>query len=258
MKLAAAEAVESIQTAASLIKNSKNCVALTGAGISTRSGIPDFRTPGKGLWTQADPMEVASLSAFRHDPEKFYNWFHVLAVQMYAAQPNPAHTALARLENAGYLSAIITQNIDGLHTRAGAHHVLQVHGSLDTLTCTDCYRQVPASSVMEEYLNNCCMPRCPSCNAVLKPDVILFEEQLPVKIWNEAEEACRKCELMLVVGTSLEVLPSAKLPVLALDHGAKLIIINNTETFMDQRANVVIHGDVAEALPQIADKILGV
>jgi NAD-dependent protein deacetylase/lipoamidase len=111
---------------------------------------------------------------------------------------------------------------------------------------------------MEEYLNHCCMPRCPSCNAVLKPDVILFEEQLPVKIWNEAEEACRKCELILVVGTSLEVLPSAKLPVLALDHGAKLIIINNTETFMDQRANVVIHGDVAEALPQIADEILGV
>jgi NAD-dependent deacetylase len=245
-----------IQIAANLIKSSHYTVALTGAGISTRSGIPDFRTPGKGLWTRADPMEVASLSAFRHNPEKFYEWFHPLAIQISAAQPNPAHFALAKLENNGYLQAIITQNIDGLHTRAGSRHVSQVHGSLETLTCTDCYQQVPASMVMEAYLDRCCLPHCPACNGVLKPNVILFEEQLPVKVWHEVEQACEKCDLMVVAGTSLEVLPSAKLPVEVMDHGAKLLIVNNKATFMDQRADLVIHADVADILPLIVDQVL--
>jgi NAD-dependent deacetylase len=203
-------------------------------------------------------MEVASLSAFRHNPEQFYKWFQPLAAQVLSAQPNPAHMALAKLQAAGYITTIITQNIDGLHTRAGAENVLEVHGSLNTLSCTNCYRQVPSSTVLDEYISQCKIPLCPACGSVLKPNIILYEEQLPVTTWNKAEEACRKCELILVVGTSLEVMPSAKLPVQAMDHGAQLVIINNAATFMDVRANLVIHADVAEVLPRIMNDVLGV
>jgi NAD-dependent deacetylase len=248
--------IDTIIFAAELIKKSHNTVALTGAGISTHSGIPDFRTPGVGLWTRIEPMEVASLSAFRHDPEKFYQWFHPLAVRMFSAQPNPAHLALAKLQTTGYVKAIITQNIDGLHTRAGATYVLEVHGTLDTLSCTNCYRQVPASAIMQSYIEQCTVPHCPVCGSLLKPDIILYEEQLPVKTWVKAEEASHNCELMLVIGTSLEVMPSAKLPIKAVDQGAKLIIINNAPTFMDVRADLVLHADVVETLPQIVDAVI--
>ena len=251
------EVIEATHLAADLIKKSHNTVTLTGAGISTPSGIPDFRSPGSGLWTQVEPMEVATLSAFRHNPEQFYQWIQPLAAKVLSAQPNPAHVALARLQAAGYITAIITQNIDGLHTRAGAENVLEVHGSLNSLSCTNCYRQVQSSTVMDDYISACKIPHCPSCGSVLKPNIILYEEQLPVATWNKAEAACRSCELILVAGTSLEVMPSAKLPVMAMDHGAQLIIINNAPTFIDVRANIVIHADVAEILPHIMNEVLG-
>ena len=250
------ETTQTITFAAELIKNSKRSVSLTGAGLSTPSGIPDFRSPQDGLWTKYEPMEVASLTAFRHNPEKFYRWLHPMAKRIYAAQPNAAHLALARLQTAGVLAAIITQNIDGLHTRAGATEVLEVHGSLDTLTCTNCYQQFAVNGYLEEYINNCKIPYCKNCGSVLKPDVILYDEQLPVKTWHKAEQACRVCDLMLVAGTSLEVMPSARLPMDALEHGARLIIINNSETFLDVRADVLIHADVAEVLPRIAEEVL--
>ena len=201
-------------------------------------------------------MQVASLSAFRHDPEQFYKWFQPLAIKVFNAEPNPAHLALVRLQSAGYLSTIITQNIDGLHSRAGAANVLEVHGTMDTLSCTNCFRQIPCSLIMDEYINHCAIPHCQVCGSILKPDVILYEEQLPVKTWNKAEEACRNCGLMLVIGTSLEVMPSAKLPIQAMDHGAHLIILNNADTFMDVRADVVIQADVTEVLPRITDEVL--
>jgi NAD-dependent deacetylase len=248
--------IEAINKAAKLIKKSPRTVVLTGAGISTPSGIPDFRSPGKGLWTRTDPMKVASLSAFRHNPEQFYAWFHPLAVQIYTAKPNGAHIALARLQEAGFINTIITQNIDGLHSRAGSKNVVEVHGTLNTLTCTSCYRQVPSETILEEYINQCNVPHCKTCGSVLKPDVILYGEQLPVKTWMNAEKATKDCDLMLVVGTSLEVMPSARLPSDAMDHGAHLIILNNATTFMDVRADVVLHEDVAETLPLIAEQVL--
>lgn len=250
------EIINKINLAANLIKKSNCTVTLTGAGISTPSGIPDFRSPGIGLWTRVQPQEVASLSTFRHNPEQFYLWFHPLAIQIFTAKPNSAHLALAKLQAAGYISTIITQNIDGLHMRAGSINVLEVHGTLDTLSCTNCYRQIPSSEIMEEYISNCAIPHCRVCGSILKPDIILYEEQLPVKTWIKAEEACRNCELLLVTGTSLEVMPSAKLPVQAMDHGAHLIIINNAQTYMDVRADIVIRADVAEALPQIMNEVL--
>jgi NAD-dependent protein deacetylase/lipoamidase len=258
MTLSSPNSIETIHLAAELLKKSQCTVGLTGAGISTPSGIPDFRSPGIGLWTQMEPMEVASLSAFRHNPEQFYRWFQPLAAQVHSAQPNPAHIALAKLQLGGFVKTIITQNIDGLLSRAGALNVLEVHGSLETLTCTNCYRQVSSSLVIEEYVDHWLVPLCPACGSVLKPDIILYEEQLPVTTWNKAEAACRDCDLMLVAGTSLEVMPSAKLPVQAMNHGAKLVILNNGATFMDERANIVIHADVAEILPLIMQEVLNV
>jgi NAD-dependent deacetylase len=250
------DSVETIHLASELIKKSHHAVVLTGAGISTPSGIPDFRSPGTGLWTRYQPMEVASLSAFRYEPELFYKWFHPLAVFIISAQPNPAHFALAKLQEKGYISTIITQNIDGLLTRAGAKNVLEVHGTLNTSTCIKCFRQVSSDVIIQEYINYCIPPRCQFCGGILKPDIILYEEQLPVKIWIKAEEACRKCDLILIAGTSLEVMPSAKLPILALDNGASLIIINNTDTYIDVRANIIIRADVAEIFPRISDEVL--
>ena len=250
------ETIHTVTFAADLIKKSQCTVSLTGAGISTPSGIPDFRSPNMGLWNRYEPMEVASLSAFRHNPEQFYRWLHPLAMQMHAAQPNPAHQAMARLQNAGYISVIITQNIDGLHTRAGSKDVLEVHGSLNTMTCTNCYRQYPSEKYIEEYIDHCAIPYCQVCGSILKPDVILYEEQLLAKTWLKAEAACKQCSLILVVGTSLEVMPSAKLPIHALDQGAHLIIINNDKTFLDERADVLIHADAAIILPRLADEVL--
>ncbi len=250
------EIIHTVTLAADLIKNSQRTVSLTGAGISTHSGIPDFRSPNTGLWTRYEPMEVASLTSFRHNPEQFYRQLHPLAKQMHTAQPNPAHKAMAKLQNAGYISVIITQNIDGLHRLAGSSDVLEVHGTLNTMTCTNCYHQFPSEKYIEEYIDHCAIPYCQICGSILKPDVILYEEQLLAKTWLKAETACKQCSLILVVGTSLEVMPSAKLPIHALDRGAHLIIINNTETFLDERADVLIHADAATILPRLADEVL--
>jgi len=256
MTISCPETIQITQRAASIIKAAHRTVVLTGAGISTPSGIPDFRSPGIGLWTRYMPMEVASLSTFRHNPELFFKWMHPLATRMFSAVPNAAHIALAKLEVAGYVSTIITQNIDGLHTRAGAKNVLEVHGTLNTLTCIGCYRQFSSLGIVEEYVKNGTIPHCLICGAILKPDVILYEEQLPIKTWLKAEEACKVCDVMLVAGTSLEVMPSAKLPVLALERDAHLIIVNNSETYVDVRAEIILRGDVADILPHVADAVL--
>jgi NAD-dependent deacetylase len=250
------EIINTTNLASEMLKHSHQAVVLTGAGISTPSGIPDFRSPGIGLWTRFLPMEVASLSTFRYEPELFYKWLHPLAVHMLSAKPNPAHVALAKLQTSGYISTIITQNIDGLHTRAGANNVLEIHGTLNTLTCIKCFRQVSSISVIQEYIDHCSIPHCHNCDGILKPDIILYEEQLPVKTWIKAEEASSHCDLMLVAGTSLEVLPSARLPILALDNGARLIIINHTDTYIDVRADLIIRADVADIFPLIASEVL--
>lgn len=248
--------LQAIEAAARLIRTFGNGVVLTGAGISTPSGIPDFRTPGSGLWSLYNPMEVASLSAFRYHPEKFLDWFHPLAKKIFFALPNPAHHALAILEKAGFLHTIITQNIDGLHQRAGSKQVLEVHGTIDTLTCTGCYKTYPAENFITRYIDNNETPRCPDCAKILKPNVILFEEQLPKETWFRALKACHECSILLVAGSSLEVTPVATLPLTAVEHHAKLIIINHTPTYMDPRAEVVIRGDVADILPLLSEMII--
>jgi NAD-dependent deacetylase len=248
--------IEKVLIAANLIRATRNGVALTGAGFSTPSGIPDFRSEGSGLWTHYDPMEVASLTSFRHQPERFFDWMRPLARTMSLAQPNPAHVALARLEEAGFIRAVITQNIDGLHQRAGSRCVFEVHGTFQSLSCIGCFQQYAATGYIEPYIEDGVIPRCPHCGEVLKPDVILFEEQLPIHTWLSAQQACRQCELILVAGSSLEVTPAADLPFEAIKNDAKLIIINQSPTYLDVRSAVLLRGDVAEILPRLVKQVL--
>jgi len=245
-----------IDFVADLFRQAKHAVSLTGAGLSTPSGIPDFRSTGTGLWSRDEPMEVASLSTFRTAPERFFEWFRPLASQIYYAQPNPAHFSLAELEKAGHIRSIITQNIDMLHQKAGSKTVIEMHGTMQTLTCTQCYYQVEAALYLDKFVENGKLPCCPKCSSILKPDVILFGEQLPQAAWFQAQREARQCDLMLVVGSSLEVLPVAGLPMQALDRGAHLIIINNAPTYLNIRADVAILEDAAVILPAIAEKVL--
>ena len=248
---------QNISHVAQIIRGTKQRVVLSGAGISTPSGIPDFRSSGSGLWNRYDPFEVASLRAFSYHPEKFFAWFRPLATTICAALPNPAHQALARLEQAGYIQVIITQNIDGLHQRAGASQVVEVHGSIRTLTCVHCFRQFTANGFIEPYLKRGDIPRCPDCHNILKPDAILFEEQLPLQAWQKATAACKGCDFMLIAGSSLEVMPVAGLPMQALENGARLVIVNQSPTYLDVRAEVLFQADVAEILPLIALEVMG-
>ncbi|HSL47293.1 MAG TPA: NAD-dependent deacylase [Anaerolineales bacterium] len=244
-----------IEDAAVLLRKAERAVVLTGAGISTPSGIPDFRSEGSGLWSRDEPMEVASLITFRTAPERFFHWFQPLAEQIFNARPNPAHSALAEFERTGHVRTIITQNIDALHQKAGSKNVIEMHGTLRTVSCTNCFKKFEATPFLQPYIETGKIPQCLSCNGILKPDVILFGEQLPQSAWYEAQRAARQCDLMMVAGSSLEVLPVARLPMQALDRGAHLIIINNTPTYLNVRADVVIMDDVATTLPEIAKRV---
>ncbi len=246
---------EEIRTAARILAASRHAVVLTGAGHSTPSGIPDFRSPASGLWERSDPMVVASLVGFHRNPRAFYDWIRPLARQMVKAEPNPAHHALAKLEQLRVVKAVITQNIDQLHQKAGSRRVLELHGSIRTATCTLCGDQTATDEMWLSFFDSDELPRCRSCGAVLKPDVILFGELLPEAVLLEALSEAEQCDAMLVAGSSLEVYPAADLPARAVGNGAKLIIVNYEPTHMDSRAQVVLHEDVAMALPQIAERI---
>lgn len=242
---------DDIQTASDILRRAHYGVALTGAGISTHSGIPDFRSPNSGLWEHANPVEVASIYGFRLHPEQFYNWFRPLALTILNAIPNPAHIALSNMEALGKLKCVITQNIDTLHSRAGSRTV-ELHGHLREATCIHCFTVYPAEPLILDYLKTNILPRCLECGAVLKPNVILLGEQLPALALLAARREARRCDAMLVVGSSLEVYPAANLPIIARQSGAALIVVNLSETPLDQVAQVVIHGDVVDVLPQIA------
>ncbi|MBK9049821.1 MAG: NAD-dependent deacylase [Chloroflexi bacterium] len=245
-----------IAAAAALLKKSGYMVALTGAGISTPSGIPDFRSPQSGVWDQLDPMEVASISAFRLRPQAFFDWVRPLTHTILAAQPNPAHLALVQLERYGPLKAIITQNIDMLHTRAGSQTVYEVHGDLRTATCLDCPFTCDAHDLLAQIVQQQTVPVCPACGGTMKPNVILFGEALPWAIFEQARHAAATCDLMLVAGSSLEVAPASDLPYLAKRNRASLIIVNWGQTPLDSLADIVIRGNVADVLPRLAESFL--
>lgn len=245
-----------LEDAAGLFRKTRRVVVLTGAGISTPSGIPDFRSEGTGLWSRDEPLEVASLNTFRRTPETFFAWFRPLAGQIFDAQPNAAHRALAEFEQAGHAVTILTQNIDGLHHKAGSSKVIELHGTIRSLSCTQCFRKYDSAPFLIPFIRDGIIPLCTNCNGILKPDVILFGEQLPQAAWYEAQREARQADLMIVAGSSLEVLPVAGLPVQAIDRGAHLVVINNTPTYINVRADVVLMEDVAAVIPEIINRAI--
>jgi NAD-dependent deacetylase len=245
---------EALRRAGELVAGARRVVALTGAGYSRPSGIPDFRSPD-GIWAVSDPAEVASLRAFRRDPDGFYSWLNGLLGPILAAHPNPAHLALAKLEAAGRLAAVVTQNIDGLHQLAGSRHVYELHGHLRSATCLECGRQVPVEPLLPTVRRGLA-PRC-ACGGPFKPDVVLFDELLPQGIFWLARQAIEQCDLLLVAGTSLEVAPVCDLPVLAARRGAKIVIVNLDPTYLDAQADAVVCDDVATAVPALVRAAIG-
>jgi NAD-dependent deacetylase len=236
--------------AADLLSTARRGLALTGAGVSAESGISTFRGEG-GVWTKYDPVKVASIDRFLEDPSAYWSVAKERGAVALAARPNPGHFALATLEAAGMLTAIVTQNTDGLHQESGSRRVVEVHGSGRTVECLDCGAR-EARAEVQARLDVELPPRCKVCGGRrLKPTVVLFGEQMPAAALQEAFELARNADVMLVVGSSLVVHPAADIPMAALRSGARLIVINAEPTPIDEWAEVVIHGRSGEVLPQI-------
>ncbi len=221
-------------------------MALTGAGISTESGIPDFRSPG-GLWAEFDPLEYGSIQAFRADPAKVWRFYAPRFSVLSDAEPNGAHLALAQLERLGLLDAVITQNIDRLHERAGSKNVLEVHGSIRTSSCPGCGASYSLDEVLA-LLGHSDVPLCSECGGVLKPDVVFFGELLPAGTIDRAYSLARSARLLLVIGSSLEVHPVAGLPLETLEAGGALAIVNRGPTPLDSRASLKVDGSAGAIL----------
>lgn len=244
-------AEQPIRQAIEWLQAARSAVALTGAGLSTPSGIPDFRSPHVGLWQRADPFEVADVRGFRRNPQAFYDWIGPLVRQALKARPNAAHRALAQLERAGRLRALITQNIDDLHERAGSRMVHALHGHMREMHCLACGREYDGALLLRDFLQHGQLPFC-DCGRVLKPKVVLFGELLPREVLTAAQVAAAACDLMIVAGSSLEVHPAADLPLLAQRAGARLIIVNLSPTPLDETADLVLRGNVVDVLPRLA------
>jgi NAD-dependent deacetylase len=236
---------------AELIRSAGSVVALTGAGISVPSGIPDFRSPGTGLWENVDPMEVAHIEVFRREPERFWHFYGDRFTKLRDKRPNGAHRALAELERRGALDAVITQNIDGLHEAAGTRELIEVHGSISHASCLECLRQYPLAETRERLADDPVgVPRC-DCGQPLKPDVVLFGEFLPMDAMASAEALCERADLLLCVGSSLEVYPVAGLPSVTLRAGGRVAIVTQGPTQYDGRAAVRLGGDVVGELEAV-------
>jgi NAD-dependent deacetylase len=231
------------------------CVVLTGAGMSTESGIPDFRS-ATGMWADVDPFEVASIDAFVRDPLRVWRWYGPRIRGLLAADPNPGHVALAALERAGRVSAVVTQNIDTLHTRAGSEDVIEVHGSIRTSVCLTCDGVEPLEGVLVQ-LETADAPVCRACRAVLKPGVVLFGELLPSAAMARAERLAAQAPLLLVVGSSLQVWPVAGLPERTLAAGGAVAILNRESTPYDAAAVLSIRESAGEALADVAARLAG-
>jgi NAD-dependent deacetylase len=240
---------------AELIRQADSVVALTGAGISVPSGIPDFRSPGTGLWTKVNPMEVAHIDAFRRDPERFWGYYAARFQSLADKRPNRAHLALAELERAGLLDAVITQNIDQLHARAGTQQLVEVHGTIAHSSCLACGVRYELGDVRARHEGDPRgVPRC-DCGEALKPDVVLFGEYLPVDAFARAEALAAGADLMLCIGSSLEVYPVAQLPDTTLAAGGRIAIITQSRTPFDRQAAVVMNGDVVQELEALLDAL---
>jgi NAD-dependent deacetylase len=238
------------QKVADIIREEKNIVAFTGAGISVDSGIPAFRG-SQGLWGKYDPMEYAHIRAFVADPEKVWVMLREMSEVIFKSEPGPAHRALATLEQKGYLNAVITQNVDGLHSIAGNGDVIEYHGNHRWLTCTSCNKRVPLTPEMMKIHP---YPQCEKCNSALKPDVVFFGEAIPMIASLRANEEANKCRVMFIIGTSGVVYPAAEIPHIAKAKGATIVEINiEPTTFTSSITNYFFSGTATEVLPKLLE-----
>jgi NAD-dependent deacetylase len=239
---------------AALIRERGPVVVLTGAGMSTESGIPDFRS-ASGLWAEVDPFEVASIDAFRRDPVRVWRWYGPRTRSLLDAEPNAGHHALAELERAGHVVAVVTQNIDTLHSRAGSKDVTEVHGSIRSSVCLACGHREPLDGVLSQ-LADTEVPVCPGCGEILKPGVVMFGELLPPEALSRAELLAREAGAMLVVGSSLEVWPVAGLPGETVAAGGALAIVNRDPTPFDDLATLVAREPAGVMLAAVARELV--
>ena len=239
-----------IKDVAGLLKNSKHAVVFTGAGISAESGIPTFRG-ANGLWSRYDPEEVASIQGFMRNPKAFWAFARELIVKT-KAKPNAGHYAIAELERMGIIKAVITQNIDMLHQKAGSKRVLELHGSLKYVDCLKCGKTYEWDEIVDKIDNI----KCENCGSMyLKPRIVFFGEQLPRDVLNEAIREAEKSDVFIVVGSSLQVYPAASLPFIAKENGAKLVLINKDPTDKDWLFDIIIYGKTGEILPKIVERV---
>ncbi len=246
---AAPASAQDTRRLAALVREARTVVALTGAGISVPSGIPDFRSPQTGLWSKVDPMEVAHIDAFTRDPARFWRFYAERFATLEGKRPNGAHDALVRMERAGVLAGVITQNVDMLHRKAGTRELVEVHGSIATCSCSLCAHGMPLARAREALAAEPDgVPRCERCAAPMRPDVVLFGELLPAAALARATELCAGAELLLCIGSSLEVHPVAGLPLLTVEHGGSVAIVTEGPTPLDQLATLRLGGDVEREL----------
>ena len=247
---------QELSSAAEIVRNADSVVTMTGAGVSTASGIPDFRSED-GLWNRYDPDDF-HISRFRADPEGFWRDRVEMVEDLFGGgiEPNGAHEALAELEAAGHLDTLVTQNIDGLHQAAGSEDPIEIHGNGQRTVCTDCDSRFDLDPVMTRVKDGETPPTCAHCGGVLKPDVILFGEQLPEDELRRAQAASRNADVFLAIGSSLTVEPAASLPRRALDRGGSLLVVNLDRTELSDRATYDFRADVTELLPALVERVV--
>ncbi|MFX0021754.1 MAG: NAD-dependent deacetylase [Candidatus Hermodarchaeota archaeon] len=242
---------KSVEKLADLILNSKNIVALTGAGMSTESGIADFRTPGTGLWEKVDPYEFASIHSYIANTSKNLEFMLETGRNIFRARPNKGHKALTKLQKLGKLKGVLTQNIDRLHHKARTKNIVEFHGNAYEAKCMTCGQIYEITVMVNQVMSGKSSPSCEKCRGMLKPNAIFFGEPLDSQTLEAADKMLEKCDLLLVLGSSLVVYPVAWYPSRALSTGAKLAIINIQETDMDSAAEVVIHEKIGDVLPEV-------
>ena len=247
--------MENLKELASLIESSEKIVFFTGAGISTESGIPDFRSPESGLWNDKNMEDFFGIDNFLNKPEEFYELFMRKFEMFLRAEPNPSHNFITELERKGKVLSVITQNIDGLHQKSGTKNLIELHGNITNAYCLKCNNQIKTKQTFNMIKKGINPPLCPVCNGLIKPDVVFFGENLPAKALDDAVEKSKQGDLFIVMGSSLVVMPAALMPGYAKSAGVKVVILNKMPTPYDSMADIVINEKLGTIIKNIKELI---